>query len=127
MGRSTRWCLLCSLAVALALAACGGDPEPSARGERKAEPVGRDLAGSVAPTAQCSDWNRGTRRQRLATIHEIRRQVNLRDSAVRTPELSDRAAYEVLDNTCRKDFAGSFRLYKLYARAAAFAAFAEDQ
>ena len=53
----------------------------------------------------------------MATIHDIRRQINLKDSAVQTPELSDDAAYGVLDNTCARDFAGSFRLYKLYARA----------
>jgi hypothetical protein len=98
-----------------------GAPEPTT-----AKPVGQQLVGSVAQMAQCSDWNAGTRPQRLATIHDIRRQVSLRDSAVRTPELSDRAAYAVLENTCRNDFADSFRLYKLYARAASFAAFAED-
>ena len=57
----------------------------------------------------------------MATIHDIRQQINLKDSAVQTPELSDDAAYEVLDSTCSRDFAGSFRLYKLYARAASFA------
>jgi hypothetical protein len=91
-----------------------------------AGPVGERLVGSVAQMAQCSDWNAGTRAQRLATIHDIRQQVSLRDSAVRTPELSDHAAYAVLENTCSRDFAGSFRLYKLYARAASFAAFAEN-
>jgi hypothetical protein len=75
--------------------------------------------------AQCADWNRGTRAQRLATIADVRRQVNLKDSAVQTPPLSDGAAYAVLDNTCRRPFASSFRLYKLYARADAFAPFAE--
>jgi hypothetical protein len=30
----------------------------------------------------------------------------------------------VLDSICSKSFAGSFRLYKLYARAASFADFA---
>ena len=45
---------------------------------------------------------------------------------MQTPELSDKAAYRVLDNICSKDFAGSFRLYKLYARAASFAAFADN-
>ena len=74
-----------------------------------------------APTGRA-----GTRPERLATIHDIREQVNLQDSAVKTPELSDKAAYRVLDNTCRKPFAASFRLYKLYARAASFAAFAEQ-
>jgi hypothetical protein len=110
-----------ALAAALALASCGSDGRPAG----EAKPVGQELVGSVAPMAQCSDWNAGTREERLATIHDIREQVNLKDSAVQTPELSDRSAYRVLDATCSKGFAGSFRLYKLYARAASFAAFAE--
>ena len=115
----------CALALlaALALASCGSGSEPQ---PRAAKPVGEKLVGSVAQMAQCSDWNAGTRAERLATIHDIRQQVNLKDSAVQTPELSDHAAYEVLENTCRRDFAGSFRLYKLYARATSFAAFADN-
>ena len=108
------------LAVLAVLVGCGAGeaPEP--------QPVGEKLVGSVAQMATCSDWNKGTRAQRLATIHDIRQQVNLKDSAVQTPELSDHAASEVLDGTCKRDFAGSFRLYKLYARAASFAAFADN-
>jgi hypothetical protein len=78
----------------------------------------------VAQLARCSDWTQGTRAQRIATIHDIREQINLKDGTVRTAELSDRAAYRVLQNTCSRDFADSFRLYKLYARAASFAALA---
>lgn len=103
----------------LTLAGCGSKAaEP--------QPVGQKLVGSVAQMATCSDWNGGNRAQRIATIHDIRQQVNLKDSAVQTPELSDHAAYEVLQNTCKRNFAGSFRLYKLYARAASFAAFADS-
>jgi len=119
---TTRGAGALAVAAALALTACGSDPKPAA----ESKPVGEMLVGSVAQMAQCSDWNEGTRTQRVATIHDIRQQINLKDSAVQTPELSDEAAYEVLDNTCRRDFAGSFRLYKLYARAASFAPFAED-
>ncbi|MBA3260972.1 MAG: hypothetical protein H0T69_00560 [Thermoleophilaceae bacterium] len=111
-----------TLVAAVAIAACGAEPERA----REAKPVGEKLVGSVAQMAQCSDWNAGTRPQRVATIHDIRQQVNLKDSALHTPELSDEAAYDVLDNTCRRDFAGSFRLYKLYARAASFAPFTEN-
>ena len=103
--------------AAVLLASCGSEPQPA----DEADAVGQKLVGSVAAMAQCSDWNSGSRDQRVATIHDIRQQINLKDSAVQTPELSDEAAYEVLDNTCSKDFAGSFRLYKLYARAASFA------
>lgn len=105
------------LAALLALAACGSEPER----DREAKGVGQVLVGSVAQMATCSDWNGGTREQRVATIHDIRQQINLKDSAVQTPELSDDAAYEILTNHCGKDYAGSFRLYKLYARAASFA------
>jgi len=113
----------CALALlaALVLASCGSESQP-----RAAKPVGEKLVGSVAQMAKCSDWNAGTRARRLATIHDIRQQVNLKDSAVHTPELSDHAAYQVLQSMCGKDFAGSFRLYKLYARAASFAAFADN-
>jgi hypothetical protein len=101
-------------------------PSRSAPAGSEAKPLGEMLVGSVAQMAQCSDWNGGNRAARLATIHDIRRQINLKDSAVQTPELSDEAAYRVLEGTCRRDFAGSFRLYKLYARATAFAPFAEE-
>jgi hypothetical protein len=97
-------------------------PEPST----DAAPVGDVLVGSVAPLAQCSDWNEGTRAQRLATIADIRAQVNLRDGPVRTAELSNQAAYRVLRSTCGNGFAKSFRLYKVYAKAASFAPFADD-
>jgi len=111
-----RWAGLALIAV---LVGCGSQsPEP--------QPVGEKLVGSVAQMATCSDWNKGSRAERIATIHDIRQQVNLKDSAVQTPELSDHAASEVLNNTCKRDFAGSFRLYKLYARAASFAAFADN-
>jgi hypothetical protein len=111
-----RWAGLAAVAI---LVGCGSQsPEP--------QPVGEKLVGSVAQMATCSDWNEGTRAQRIATIHDIRQQVNLKDSSVHTPELSDHAASEILDNTCKRDFAGSFRLYKLYARAASFAAFADN-
>ena len=115
--------LALAVAAALALAACGSgsDDSPPA-----AKPVGEELVGSVAQMATCSDWSAGSRAERIATIHDIRQQINLRDSAVRTPELSDRAAYRILQTTCSRDFAGSFRLYKLYARAASFAAFADN-
>jgi hypothetical protein len=111
-----------AFAAALTLAACGADPPERDR----ARPVGEALAGSVAPLAQCADWRDGNRAQRLATIDELQRQINLQDAAVKTPKLSDRAAYRVLQSICRKPFAKGFRLYKLYARAASFAAFAEE-
>ena len=102
------------------LGVSGSDPP-----ERRASRSARCWSGSVAPIAQCSDWSAGdAARSGWRRSHDIREQVNLKDGTVRTPALTDRAAYRVLHNICSKDFAGSFRLYKLYARAASFAEFA---
>jgi hypothetical protein len=118
--------LRCTAAVAAALApalvACGSD---TGSGD-EAKPVGQRLVKSVAPMATCSDWKRGSRAERVATIHDIRRQINLRDGTVRTKPLSDGVAYRIIDTTCSRGFAGSLRLYKLYARADSFAAYAEQ-
>lgn len=123
MSAGRRGALAASLgtSAALALGACGGDS-----GDHEALPLGEVRVGSVAQLAECRDWNAGTRDQRLATIEDIKEQINLQDSNVQTPELSDEAAYEVLDNSCSNNFADGFRLYKLYARATSFASFADQ-
>jgi hypothetical protein len=115
-----------ALAAALALAGCGGEEGPGSSGSKaKAKPVGDPLVGSVAQLAQCRDWKRGSRAERVATIEDIREQINLEDSAVKTPKLSNAAAYRVLDNNCARPYTDGLRLYKLYARAASFAPFTE--
>jgi len=124
MRTGLKRCEPAALLAALLVASCGGASDGSA--ETKAKPVGQILAGSVAPTAQCRDWEGGNRAERLATIEDIREQINLKDSAVQTPELSDHAAYRILDTICKHPYAAGFRLYKLYARADSFAPFAED-
>ena len=108
-------------ALALLAAGCGGDAEAPAQ----AEPVGDPRAGSVAQLAQCSDWTQGSREERAATVEVIKAAINLEDGTGETPELSDEAAYRVIDTTCAEDFAAGFRLYKVYARATSFASFAE--
>ena len=109
--------LLCTLAIALSGAACG-DADSSEPGS--AEPVGQELGGSVAPLAQCRDWNMATAAEKLATVEDIRSQVNRRDAGVQSSELSDDEALEVFDSGCAKPYADGFRLHVLYARAAAF-------
>ena len=83
------------------LAAAAGGVRGRRSGPRRRSPWASVLVDSVAPTGACSDWTEGTRAERLATIEEIREQINLKDSAVQTPELSDKAAYRVLDSSAR--------------------------
>ncbi len=105
------------LAVAAALMACGQEHAPEGP---PTSGVGEERAGSVASLAQCSDWNEGTEEERLATITDIRAQLNQAGADGPTPDLSDEDAYDLLDRACANDFAAGFRLYKIYARGAAF-------
>lgn len=106
-------------AAALSAAGCGDDERPAAR------PLGKTLGGSVAPLAQCSDWTAGARARararRLATIADIRNQVNRGDTGIKAPPLSDAEATKLFDRACAASYARGFRLYVIYARAAGFA------
>jgi hypothetical protein len=96
--------------------ACG---EESADQE-KVQGVGPVKAGSVAAGAQCRHWNRGTEEEKLATIEDIRSQINLESGTVETAALTDEQAYELFEHACAESFAAGFKLYKLYAQRAGF-------
>jgi hypothetical protein len=106
------------LVAALALGACGSDEGPK---QRFAEPLGQKLGGSVASLANCSDWAGGPRDRKLATIADIRSQVNRDDTGIEAPPLSDDEAMKLFDGECAKPYAKGFRLYVIYARAAGWA------
>lgn len=102
--------------VAATFAACGDD----AQADRDVTGVGQPIAGSVAPLAQCRDWSAGTEEEKLATIGDIRAQLNQAGSDGPTPDLTDQEAYDLFERACANDYAAGFRLYKVYARGAAF-------
>jgi hypothetical protein len=105
-----------------ALAGCGGDAtgqDPPAQG------VGDPVGGSVAALAQCRDWNAGTEEEKQATIDDIRNSLTPQSSEESGTSLSDERAYELFERSCAVDWAQGFKLYKLYARAAAFAPLTE--
>jgi hypothetical protein len=105
----------CLTATALLAAGCGEDSD-----DGDAQGVGPVKVGSVAAGAQCRDWNAGTEEQKLATIEDIRSQINLEDAPVDTPALTDDQAYELFEHACAENFAAGFKLYKLYAQRAGF-------
>ena len=125
-------------AAALVVGGCGGgDPEPEQAAGQAPESgevidisgtdaVGENLAGSVAPLVECRDWNGATEEEKLATIEDVRSQVSRQDVGIDAPVLSDEEALTIFDNTCEPAFAQGFRLYKLYARAVAFAQLARQ-
>ena len=95
------------------------------QGRVPAHGVGQEVGGSVAALAQCRDWNAGTEAEKQATIADIRSSLTPQSQAESGTSLSDEHAYEVFEQSCSKEFAQSFQLYKLYARAAAFAPLAQ--
>ena len=110
--------LIFAAAGAIALAGCGDSGSDGS--DAGAEPVGNELGGSVAPLAACSDWVDATEAEKLATIEDVRSQVNREDPGVTSSELTDDEAMEIFDNGCERPEAQGFRLYLLYARAASF-------
>jgi hypothetical protein len=110
------------LGTAVALGACGGDASEDSDQEAG---VGQPIAGSVAPLAQCSDWKNGSEEARVATIDDIQAQLNQGGSDGPTPDLPDDEAYDLFERACSNRYAAGFRLYKVYARAAAFAPLVE--
>lgn len=116
---------LALLTAALILVGCGADDGGGGddRGGAAADGVGLVVAGSTAQFASCEDWRRGSVPQRYATIADIRGQLTPQSSATEVSDLSDEAAYRVFQSSCATDGADQLRLYKLYARAQAFAQF----
>jgi hypothetical protein len=89
-------------------------------------PPGGGGAGLGVPVrlADCEDWRRASVRQRTTTVRELRAVAGgpVGEPRGRGATLPDDDAYELLDNYCKQDAARSFKLYKLYARAASFRA-----
>lgn len=111
--------LVAAAAVTAAIAGCGDDGTNLPTGSGT-EGVGMVRAGSSAALAQCSDWLTGTDEQQQQTIDDIYNQLNQAGADGPTPDLPDDEARALFDRACTNDYAAGFRLYKLYARTAAF-------
>jgi hypothetical protein len=101
---------------AVSLGGCfGGGSEDG--GERV-----RARLGAPVRLANCRDWNDAPIRERQATIEGIREFAGgpVPGKAAGGRTIPDDKAYDLFENYCRHDFARGFKLYKLYARAAAF-------
>lgn len=113
--------------TAAAIAGCGdggggeGDQGGGGDGAAEVDGVGIVRAGSTAQFADCRDWVRGSDADRYATIEDIRGQLTPQSSQTAASDLSDEAAYDLFEHSCANSWAASMRLYKLYARAQAFA------
>lgn len=108
-----------AVVVGIALVDTGGSG--GSEGTAPAYGVGQIRAGSVAQLARCADWVEGTDAEQQVTVDDIQSQLNQPGADGPTPDLPDDEAIAVLDRICSRSYAAGFRLYKLYARGAAFA------
>jgi hypothetical protein len=108
-----------AIAVGIALAATTGSGDSAV--DTPAYGVGQIRGGSVAQLARCTDWNEGTDAQQQVTLDDIQSQLNQPGADGPTPDLPDDEAIALLDRVCGRGYAAGFRLFKVYARGAAFA------
>jgi hypothetical protein len=112
--------------AAIGLGACGEGDSGGASDGTEVEGVGPVRAGSTAQFASCRDWRRGTEDERYATIADIRGQLTVQTDPEATSDLPDEAAYAMFEKVCATDYSDAMRLYKLYARAQAYAPLRTD-
>jgi hypothetical protein len=125
--------MLALVAAGVALPACGedggeGDRDPGRDRDAPVDirGVGLMSGNSTAQFANCRDWREGSMKRRYATIEDIRGQLTPQSSKSAVSDLSDAKAYRIFERVCASEFSDELRLYKLYARAQAFAPFTKD-
>ena len=112
---------IAALVAAAALIGCGSDSSTQPQlgvGPNVGEPIN---------LADCSDWNQASTGERLGTLDQLKDFAGgpVVGNSASAPSgtgavLDDDRAYDLLDDYCKAEFAGGFKLYKLYQRAAAF-------
>jgi hypothetical protein len=110
-AEAKRLAAVIAVALGVALAGCGGDTAPADQG-----------IGGNTPLrlANCDDWNSSGVEERLVTVEQLRALNAGPSETVRGAVLDDDQAYDILEGQCAAEFAGAFKVYKLYGRAAAF-------
>lgn len=112
---------IAALVATAALAGCsesGGDPPVSGAG------TGIDVPLRLA---DCSDWNSASVAEKLGTVDRIEAFAGGPTGSPNAygKTLPREKGYDLLEGWCGNEFARSFKLYKLYTRAAAFQELAE--
>lgn len=108
--------------AALAVAGCGGGS-----GEAHEDGAGARI-GVPLRLADCTDWKQAGVAERLGTLRQLSGFAGGEVAGTgggTGPVLAEDRAYDLFQGYCRPGFARSFKLYKLYGRAAGFAAYAE--
>jgi hypothetical protein len=116
VGRAPVAALICLLVTGCS--ASGSEDAPVGAGARIGVPL---------RLAECSDWRAADVAERLGTVRQLR---DFAGGPTGSPAghgavLDDERAYDLFQGYCSEQFAESFKLYKLYTRAAAFQSLTE--
>jgi hypothetical protein len=115
---SVRHAWLAAVCSLPALAGCGGSTSSSAPG---AGPMVAAPAATVR-SADCNLWRVMSSSERLRLIAGFKRFFGgpVDNGSGRGQVLGDKQATALFQGYCSQSFAGAFKLYKIYGRAAAF-------
>ena len=112
--------------VAVAVAAFGALPATGCGDSDDTSDPGSAALGSpdvqtTVRDADCSDWNGATVEDRQVIVESLSEFEGGAPTGTVGRTLPDEEAYDLFKRACEPDYAGAFKLYKIYARAAAFA------
>jgi hypothetical protein len=116
------------VAAAAVLAGCGApeaaphpaataSPSPAAVKPRRSVAL---IDGKALQSARCTQWRRGSGRQRAAIVSTLQAVVGGPTPYGQASSLPPADATALFDRACSRAYARSFLLYELYTRAAAF-------
>ena len=108
-----------AILLCLALAGCG-ERKAASMVATDAKPVGAEIGGTVVQFADCRDWKRGSREEKLATVRALRGQLTPQRSESAASPFPDEKAFEMFERMCALDYTQRFRLYKQYVKAQGF-------
>jgi hypothetical protein len=109
----------------IALAACGALLSAGCGDSDDASDPGSSALGSPelqtsAREADCADWRAASAEERQVIIDSVARYEGGEPTGTRGRFLPEEQAYALFDRACEPEYASAFKLYKVYARAAAF-------
>jgi hypothetical protein len=109
-----------ALACGVALATGCGDSSDSS--DPGSSALGSPDVQTTAREADCTDWNGASVEEQQVIVESIAQFEGGAPTGTPGRTLPDDQAFELFERACEQEYARAFKLYKLYARAAAFQA-----
>ncbi|HSJ18933.1 MAG TPA: hypothetical protein VK920_12645 [Solirubrobacterales bacterium] len=106
-----------ALCGALLAAGCGDSDDAA---DRDSAALGSPDVQTSTREADCQDWNAASVEDRQVIVASIAEFEGGAPTGTAGRTLPDDEAYDLFERACEPEYAGAFKLYKIYVRAAAF-------